>query len=115
MLAKKGYYIKKLDSLISGKVRSLGFCQRCGERNKKLECAHIISRNNKTLRWDLQNTLCLCTTCHFWAHQDPLGFALFVEKKFPDKYKYLNLNKNKITKRSIKDLKELLDNSRGLR
>ena len=104
MIGKKKYYIKKLDSYWSKKIRSFGKCQRCGGMGK-LEMAHIISRKNKTLRWDEQNLLCLDTKCHFWAHQDPLGFALFVEKKYPDKYKYLMLNKNKITKRSAKDLK----------
>jgi len=105
----KKYYIKKLDKLFSDKVRSIGKCQRCSKSNCRVETAHIISRKNKTLRWDDNNALCFCTTCHFWGHQDPLGFSLFVEKSCPKRYKYLMENKNRLTKRSAKDLKELLE------
>ena len=71
--------------------------------------AHIISRNNKTLRWNERNLLCLCTTCHFWAHQDPLGFAEFIEFNFPRRYDYLMKKKNELSKYTAKDLKERLD------
>lgn len=108
-IGKKSYYKRKLDTYWSKYIRSGGFCQRCGEKNKRLEMAHIISRNNQTLRYNEDNLLCLCTTCHFWAHQDPLGFADFVKKDFPSRYKYLMKMKGKITKRSAKDLKELLE------
>ena len=110
MVGKKKYYIRKLDSYWSNKIRSLGYCQRCEKKGGRLEMAHIISRNNKTLRWDEQNLLCLCTACHFWGHQDPLGFSLFVGKRFPLNYKYLMFKKNEITKRSAKDLKEMVEN-----
>lgn len=106
-IGKKKYYIRKLDEYYSKKIRSIGECQRCGEKNKKLETAHIISRANRTLRWDEKNLLCLCTRCHFWAHQDPIGFVMMIEKKWPKRYFYLMVEKNKITKRTAKDLKEM--------
>lgn len=108
-VAKKSYYTRKLDAWFSKRIRSIGRCERCGKTDGKLECAHIVSRRNRTLRWDENNALCLCVTDHFWGHQDPLGFSLFIEKTFPKKYKYIMLNKNKITKRSAGDLKELLE------
>jgi hypothetical protein len=107
MIGSKKYYTNKLDKLISLKVRSKGKCERCG-RKDTLQPAHIISRNNRTLRWDIQNILCLCAGCHFWAHQDPLGFTDFVKTASPDRYKYLMEMKDVITKRSKKDLKEML-------
>jgi 5-methylcytosine-specific restriction endonuclease McrA len=105
---KKSYYINKLDKLISLKVRSLGYCERCGNK-KTLQPAHIVSRKNKTLRWDLNNILCLCSSCHFWSHSDPLGFSLFIETKFPTKYEYVMKNKNRLSHQTAKDYKELLE------
>jgi 5-methylcytosine-specific restriction endonuclease McrA len=112
-IAKKSYYTTKLDSLISQRVRLVGKCQRCGGIRGKLECAHIVSRKNRTLRWDLQNVLCLCTACHYWGHQDPLGFTEFVRITFPERYEYLMANKDKLTRRTAKDLKELYETIRG--
>lgn len=108
-LPNKRHLIRKLDSYWSQKIRSKGKCERCGLTNKRLEMAHIISRNNKTLRWDESNLLCLCTTCHFWAHQNPLGFADFVRINYPKRYTYLMEFKGRLTKYTAKDLKERWD------
>lgn len=63
--------ITKLDKLFSQKVRSKGFCERCGKESN-LQCAHIYSRRNKRLRWDFENALCLCAGCHlYWWHLEP--------------------------------------------
>lgn len=108
-LGSKKNYTRKLDALFSKKIRSLGYCQKCKKKNVFLQCAHVISRTNRTLRWDEKNALCFCSSCHFWGHQDPLGFALYIEKTFPKRYRYLMENKNKITKRSAFDLRELYE------
>lgn len=110
MIGSKTYYIRKLDALISKEVRSMGFCERCKTKGGFLQPAHIISRNNRTLRWDKQNILCFCSVCHFWSHQDPLGFTEWIKDYNPDRFLYLMMNKDKITKRSAKDLKELYGN-----
>jgi hypothetical protein len=107
-IIKKSYYIRKLDALISKKVRSKGYCQRCGSK-RGLQTAHIISRKNKVLRWDLVNVLCFCPACHFWAHQDPLGFSEFIQLNFKDRYEYLMARKNTISHFTAKDYKELLE------
>jgi len=108
-IGTKSYYTKKLDALISQKVRSIGTCQRCGNKKGQMQCAHIISRTNRTLRWDLNNVLCLCPTCHFWAHQDPLGFTQLVQEFFPERYGYLWAHKDTLTQRSAKGLEELYE------
>ena len=109
MIGSKTYYIRKLDALVSKEVRKVGKCEWCGKRGGQLQPAHIISRKNKTLRWDLANILCLCPTCHFKAHQDPLEFAEWIRFTFPKAYEYLMKAKNIVTKRSAKDLKELYE------
>jgi 5-methylcytosine-specific restriction endonuclease McrA len=61
----------KLDKLVAEIIRRKGKCERCG-KNQNLQCAHIYSRKNKWLRWDLENLMCLCGGCHlFWWHLEP--------------------------------------------
>lgn len=107
-LGTKSYYTHKLDDLLSKKIRSIERCERCGKKDY-LQCAHIISRKNRTLRWDMDNTLALCAGCHFWAHSDPLGFAEFVKTKFPIRYMRIMRLKDTTTKRTAKDLKALYE------
>jgi len=69
---------KKMDKLFAEKVREMGFCQRCG-KTSNLQCAHIYSRKNLSIRWDFENAVCLCAGCHlFWAHQEPVEFTNWV-------------------------------------
>jgi len=69
--------IKKLDDTFSKVVRSIGECERCGKKTN-LQCAHINSRRFYHTRWNQLNALCLCSGCHFWAHQHPRLFTKFV-------------------------------------
>lgn len=82
----------KLDKLISNIVKSQGKCQKCNQKSPlvQLQTAHIFSRSNLSVRWDLDNVLCLCAKCHFWAHKNPLEFAEFVKKLLGEE-KYNNL------------------------
>lgn len=80
---------KQADELFSKIVRSQGYCTRC-LRDTNLQCAHIVSRKNKHLRWDLNNAVCLDVGCHlFWAHKEPLEFSEWVRTNFPKEYEYL--------------------------
>ena len=75
--------IKKLDTLFAAKVREIGFCQHCGSKNN-LQCAHIFSRKNLSVRWDPENAVCFCYRCHFyWAHRNPIEYTEWV-KQFKD-------------------------------
>lgn len=66
-----------LDSMCSLIVRSEGRCIRCNKQST-LQPHHIYSRNNLSVRWDLNNLLCVCAGCHFFAHQNPMEFSSFV-------------------------------------
>ena len=55
--------IHKLDKLWSAKIRSRGKCEYCGA-TAGLHGAHIIGRRYRGTRWDLENGLALCYTCH---------------------------------------------------
>ena len=79
----RGKFIKELDVLFSKIVResSSGKCDKCGSR-LKVQCAHVFSRHNMSVRWDFDNALPLCWRCHFWwAHKEPIQFNDFVAKK----------------------------------
>lgn len=66
----------RMDRVIGAKVRSKDRCERCG-KTSNLQAAHIFSRRYSKLRHYEPNILCLCSGCHFWAHQNPILFAEF--------------------------------------
>ena len=98
---------RKLDKLVSEITRSRGYCIKCG-KSDNLQAAHIFSRNMLSVRWDLDNVLCLCAGCHFEAHAKPIFFAEFV-KGYLESYKYtqLKLKARMIVKWSVADLQTL--------
>ena len=106
-MGTKTYYKRKIDAWVSKKVREKGYCEWCGTRSGQMQCAHVVGRANHTLRFDLKNVLCLCATCHRKAHNDPIGYTMWFQSKFPDRFTYLNELKNTITKRTLNDYKEL--------
>lgn len=102
---------KQCDALFSKLIREKGFCEKCGNTDYKLDCAHVIPRGNKTLRFDPMNALSLCHRCHrFWAHSNPLEFTAWYKEKYPSRYVYLMEYKNIFTKRTVSDYQELLKN-----
>lgn len=85
--------IKELDKLWSIKIRERdGKCLKCGNTSS-LQAAHILSRKNLNIRFDLENGLTLCIRCHlYWAHKEPIEFTKWVEyhlgkKKVDELYK----------------------------
>lgn len=102
---------KKCDIEFSKLIREKAYCERCGSRNNKLDCAHIIPRGNQTLRFDPMNALSLCYPCHLhWWHSNPLEATDWFSAKYPNRYTYLMEHKNKLTKRTIQDYRDLLTN-----
>lgn len=62
-------------------------CKRCGKGKDQvcLHWSHFISRNKKSVRWDLRNSCVLCYFCHFrWAHEQPLAYAVFIRHMIGD-------------------------------
>jgi len=70
---------KKCDKLFADKVKSRGRCQKCSKK-EFLQCAHIISRRYKQVRWNLNNAMCLCRGCHLYFTHHPLEWENFVVK-----------------------------------
>ena len=88
-----------LDRLWSKIVKQrAGSCAKCG-RKLTLNAHHIIGRRNKRTRWDLDNGICLCASCHalssvFSAHQTPDLFLDWLEKEYPGKLENLRQRAN---------------------
>ena len=61
--------IKQLDDIVRQIVRLRDkVCQKTGKTDD-LQCAHMISRKNHHLRWNLDNVVLLQKGTHyFWAH-----------------------------------------------
>jgi len=79
--------IDRLDKLSRDAVKKIaGYqCIKCRwinhlseSREDGLECAHIIERACKTLRWEFRNLLCLCSSCHNWSHANPKAFRCWL-------------------------------------
>ena len=111
-ISRKGLN-KKLDKAWSDAIkrRANQRCEVCGKTDT-LNSHHIVGRRNLATRWDIQNGVCLCAGCHTFktqsAHQDPVWFTKWLEDKRSKDLKHLEEIKNTITKRSMKELQELL-------
>ncbi len=110
---------KKLDKEVGRIVRLRGVCARCGKGAEKvtLHCAHIFSRRNMSVRWDLDNCLALCYADHFWwAHPNPVLFTEFVQE-YLGKLKYKNLKRKAtiIKKWSISEMQDLLNDLKEIK
>ncbi len=107
----KSSLTKKLDVECSRIIRSKGICSWCGlAEYSKLQCAHIFSRTYRNTRWDLNNLICLCAKCHFYAHSNPIAFTELVQEYLGElKYQELKIKHNLITRWTVVDMQELLD------
>ena len=103
------WYIKLLDKEFSALIREKGFCEWCGRKDATLQCSHVIPRTNHTLRWCIFNACCFCGQCHrFKWHEHPLLATAWFKDKFPERYKYLQENQNRVVKRTKEDYEKIL-------
>lgn len=69
----------------AAKVRSVGACEYCG-KTEYLNAHHIYTKHNYSVRWDLDNGICLCAGHHtfnskFSAHKTPAEFMEWIKEK----------------------------------
>lgn len=109
---KKGYIDLLWGELV--KIRAGLKCEYCGKTNS-LNSHHIFSRSNMSLRWDVNNGICLCASHHvlglFSAHKSPLEFAEWLrEKRGEEWYQILKEKSKIITKLSVADKLKVAEN-----
>src|SRR3990167_1123696 len=97
---KKIKYDKKLaDKLFSELIRRPAKCFRCGSIYN-LQCAHILSRSYYTVRWSLDNAVCLCSKCHVYFTFHPLEWEDFIKPRIGEA-KWLELRKRALAYQKI--------------
>ena len=67
----------KHDKAASDLVRAINknTCQHCRQVKERTECAHIFGRRHQATRYDLDNLLCLCHSCHRRFTENPVDFT----------------------------------------
>jgi len=55
-------------------------CESCGKVEGRMECAHIYGRAAKSVRWSMDNAVCLCHYCHMKFTANPLEFTKWLEE-----------------------------------
>jgi hypothetical protein len=104
----------KKDTVFSDLVRLRAnyICESCGHneggKSQAIQCAHIISRKYKLVRYHPDNAFCLCASCHMNFTDHPLLFADFVREKqgdeLPDIIREIAYSKRKIIKLEYEDM-----------
>ena len=71
----------KFDSVFSSIIRARAGhqCEKCSNQDRQMHCAHIFGRRHRSVRWCLDNALCLCSTCHRMFTENPIDFTRFLE------------------------------------
>jgi hypothetical protein len=75
-------------------------CTKCGQLFPVMQCSHNHSVGAyPNLRFDPMNVLPLCGHCHpFWWHLEPAKSWDWFKNKYPGRYAYLEVAKNKYIK-----------------
>jgi len=112
-ITRKGL-IRKLDKIFSLKVREIGRCEFMGKDtiscSKQLQCAHIIGRGRKVIRWDLQNALCICSGHHVYYTNNPERWRNMLMNFYPERLAYLEVQAEKVWDKNLdKVLMQLTD------
>lgn len=102
--------IKQMDKIWSQIIRNRERCARCS-RPDTLQAAHIFSRRNMSVRWDLDNGMPLCYACHmFWAHKEPVYFSDFAKDYLGDlKFQNLKTRAGQVKKWSVIELEDMIE------
>ena len=114
MKTKRRKLIDKLDKLWSEEVKSTGKCEYCG-KTTYLNSHHIFSRTNYSVRWDIENGICLCSGHHtlissFSAHKSPMEFTIYIkEKRGEEWFNRLRRKAKQVVKYSNTDLQEMIE------
>jgi 5-methylcytosine-specific restriction endonuclease McrA len=103
---KRRSIVLKLDALARQRCfdRDQHMCVRCGK--SKVEWAHVISRRHLITRWELDNALSLCFTCHAFWHSYPSLSGPWFAKKWPDRHERITALYNKGGKVDLEALLE---------
>lgn len=98
------------DKWFSDVVRSKAnyTCEHCRKTDSRMECAHIYGRRLKSVRWSLDNAVCLCHWCHRNFTENPVQFSDWLSQYFGEGHMdILREKKNGILKANDQIKKEI--------
>ena len=111
-----GYWLGKADSIFRRMMHriwqneGIHYCFICkteGSTGKcqTVECAHLISEKNYVHRWNKDNVIPLGSDHHKFnvdisSHQGQVKFGIWLAKHFPEKAKFVEMNKEIITRKN---------------
>ena len=104
---------KRLDDCwkLAVKIKYSWRCVYCGETHY-INAHHIFGRVNRSVRWDLNNGLCLCPFHHtlgsFSAHQNPVFVDWIKDYIGSEEYNELMIKANTVKKWTYEEKEELL-------
>lgn len=79
---KRKANLRRCDAVFSKLVRRVGKCEAQEvwphECAGPLQCAHILSRQYRAIRWDTANAVCLCAGAHVRFTHRPLEWERLV-------------------------------------
>jgi len=83
-------------------------CEYCG-KSGRLNAHHVFSRSNYSVRWDLDNGVCLCVSHHIFGqmsfHKAPIEMLEWLKETRGEKW-YKRLRKKARTIRDVRETKE---------
>ncbi len=88
-----------LDILFSKlvKLNAGGKCDYCGKQGS--QTSHFHGRRYRAVRWDLDNVIWACFSCHMYLGEHPNKHYEFFRKRLgTDKFELLNIRAEKIEK-----------------
>jgi hypothetical protein len=92
------------------RTRDNYICEFCHTKTKHTEAHHIIGKDNKSVRWDIQNGISLCYYHHrFWIHGGKMTDEKrieFYESILGDEYDELKIRARRIVKFNLDFCKE---------
>lgn len=81
-------------------------CESCGKVEGRMECAHIYGRSAKSVRWSLDNAVCLCHYCHMQFTANPLEFTAWLEGELGQGHMEMLREKWQVLMKTNKELRK---------
>lgn len=92
--------VDPLDRLFSSyiRIKAGGVCEYCG-RMGRVETSHFHGRRKGSTRYDEDNVVALCHSCHMYLQEHPNIHSEWFEKRLgSERYELLNIRAQKIIK-----------------
>jgi 5-methylcytosine-specific restriction endonuclease McrA len=83
--------VRQLDAAARQEVfeRDHGVCVRCCDPRKAVQWSHVIGRRHKCTRWEPDNALSLCYSCHRWWHEYPSLSGPWFAHTWPERQEHI--------------------------